>query len=141
MFTAKQRQIYKFSYNGKVVAKDPVKLMRRMDLTRPPNFEQLETDLKSSNRLVVDHALDIFLEWIQQLFGVQPVDEDGNGLCEDDMFDLLKDFTAFVETQKKSGPEPPSSSPTTQESTPSGTESSAPTPNSDCGCTDPSSVT
>lgn len=136
MFTAKQRKIYRFSNGERTIARDPVKLLRKLEATRPPHYEKLVEAVKSGDVQQYSPAVDILIPWIEGVFGVQALDDEGWGFTEEELFDLLSDFMTFV--KKKDGPTDPSpnSSPSTPESTPSGTDPSPTPTTSDCGCTE-----
>lgn len=127
MFTPKERRIYKFNNGTKTVSRDPAKLLRRLEATRPAHYEQLLESMKSGDPKRYSLAIDTLVPWIEGIFGVYTLSEDGEGLTEEELFGLLSDFMAFVK-KKDDATEPlPSNSPSTQESIPSEAASS-PTP-------------
>lgn len=78
-------------------------------------------------------ALATMLQAAQDVFDVRPFDEaTGHGLTENEMLDLMVDFTIWLESKKKSMPTSPTSSGTTAESTSPG---SLPMPNLDYAST------
>ena len=134
MFKPKERKIYKFHNGVKEIAKDPITLARRLDATRPSNYKELLEGMVSKDSVKYSQSMDVLTPWVEKLFDVKAIDEEGNGLDEDQIWSIFFDFMEFVTKKKESTGEPQSSSPFIPVSTIS-EEVNLPTKDtSDCGC-------
>ncbi len=142
MFSTKERNIFKFCYNGKTVLRDPQRLLRRMNATRPQNYDQLTEVCQKANEpnpgpemvIAAYKAMDVIVPWACSIFGVQLLDDEGNGITEDELMGVMSEFVAFVNKKKENTDSVPNSSPSIQEQIHSSDVVQPMKSTSDCGC-------
>ncbi len=148
MFTAKDRNIFRYEVSSKKIVRDPMKVDRRLEAGRPGNWKELSAalDTKKVDGTVktaeeyfktASPALDVVIPYFCRCFDVRPLTEDGeDGFTEEEIIDIHNAFQAFKKKRDDATDETPNSSPSTQEPTRSAGAVPVTAATSDCGCGD-----
>ena|SRR5688572_22554255 len=127
MHTEQEREIFRFSRVGKQVCADPDVIRRTLLVeTKGDDLQTLIDQLEGDVEELAAKAHERLLPAIQKAFKMAPLDEEGSGCTEREMFGTFFDFCRFMADLKKKGGDLPKCSEPTEESS-SATEPS-PTP-------------
>ncbi len=153
MFTAKERRIFRYELpDGRKIARDPARLIRRLEAFRPSNWKTLTAEfgpldnhksdgvggktLKSSEEYYIhaSPAMDTVIPYLCKAYELRILDENGDGLTEEEVIEFHNTFQKYIEKKSEDSEDGANFLPSTQAPTPSPDVSQTTKSSSDCGC-------
>lgn len=126
MYTQEERQIFEYKIGTIKIKADPLRIERHLAHALGGDVTGILEKCKSPDEATSFDAIEALLKAVQTAFGYVPLDAvSGQGQTEAEMWNVLSEFIAFREGEKKNSVTSAPSTPPTESPNPFHTPSSA----------------